>query len=55
MSKVYYCYSPYLKKYLMNKGFRYVTTGRNKNSHDFFWLYLKDDELDVALREYSSK
>jgi len=55
MDRFYYCYSPYLKKYLMKKGFSYITTGRNTNSDSHFWLYEHSPRFDELLSQYSNR
>lgn len=50
--KVYKCFSNRQKRWLMDKGFEYVTIARDPKSNNLFWLFLKDEDFEKALLEY---
>lgn len=50
--KVYKCFSNRQKRWLMDRGFEYVTIARDPKSNNLFWLFLKDEEFEKALLEY---
>lgn len=50
--KVYKCFSNRQKRWLMDRGFEYVTIAKDPNTGCLFWLFLKDELLDKALEEY---
>lgn len=52
--ELYCCYSLNLRNYLYNKGFRYKLAALNPNSNKLFWVYIKTEELDEALTEWSA-
>lgn len=46
MSEVFYCYSPTLKKELMEKvHLRYIAKGINPSTNREYWMFLYCDEL----------
>jgi hypothetical protein len=52
MDKLFYCYSYKLKLFLKDKGIKYKFTGNNLNNDKPYWGYLKDDLLEMSLKEY---
>lgn len=54
MYKGYKCFSVPLKNFLMNKGLEYVAVALDPKTKDTFWLFLRCDELDKALTEWSA-
>ena len=50
--KVYKCFSNRQKRWLMDRGFEYVTIARDPKSNNLFWLFLKDEDFERALLEY---
>lgn len=52
--KVYKCFSNRQKRYLMDKGFEYVTIAKDPNTDCLFWLFIRDSKLDEALSQYKS-
>ena len=50
--KVYKCFSNRQKRWLMDRGFEYVTIARDPKSNNLFWLFLKDGDFEKALLEY---
>lgn len=53
--KVYCCYSVNLRDYLKSHGIKYEVAAINPNSKHMFWVYIKDEKLDVYLSEWSTK
>jgi len=52
--KCYRCFSVPQKEFLMLRGLEYITIAKDCKSLDTFWLFLKDNELDRALTEWSN-
>lgn len=50
---LYCCYSIKLRNYLTNNGLRYKIAGLNPNSKKLFWVYIKTDDLDKLLENWS--
>ena len=50
-SKLFFCYKPKLKKYLMDKGHRYIFVDVNKEGKTF-WLFERTDELTKHIDEF---
>lgn len=53
-SPIFCCYSADLKKYLCDSGMRYEICALNPNNNQMFWAYLRNDELDKRLKEWSN-
>lgn len=51
--ELYCCYSLNLRNYLYENGLRYKLAALNPNSKSLFWVYIKTDELDKLLTEWS--
>lgn len=51
--KVYRCYSNNLKEFLMSKGIDYITIAKDHKTDKTFWMFLKSEELDKALTEWT--
>ena len=51
---LYCCYSLNLRNYLYKNGVRYKLAALNPNSKSLFWIYIKTDELDRLLTEWSA-
>ena len=45
MSEVFYCYSPNLKKELLNIGQKYIAKTVNPSTNRDCWLFLYNDQL----------
>lgn len=45
-NKLFYCYSPILKRALLHNGFRYLHVGINNNTNRYFWVFNNTTELD---------
>ncbi|AZV43679.1 hypothetical protein BAOM_3070 [Peribacillus asahii] len=53
MSKnFFFCYSKYVSTYLVNKGFKPITTAREMKENKVFTLYEITPDLQAALTEY---
>lgn len=53
-TKLYCCYSLNLRKYLYENGMRYEVAALNPNSKSLFWIYVKNENLDRLLNEWSA-
>lgn len=51
--RLYCCYSLNLRNYLMSRGIKYELCALNPNSHAMFWVYERNEELDIALTEWA--
>ena len=55
MSILYTCYSVLLMKFLtVNKGLRYELVACNPNTMKEFWIFVRNEELNKALDEWSA-
>lgn len=53
--ELFYCYSPKLKKFLTQvKKIRFLHQGINTQSKRYFWVYVRTEELGVALAEWTN-
>lgn len=52
--ELYCCYSLPLRKYLYENGIRYKLAALNPNSKKLFWVYVKDENLNRLLKEWSA-
>ena len=51
---IYKCYSPLLCRFLEeNKGIQHIFSGENNKNNKQYWLFIKTDELQQALKEWS--
>lgn len=46
MDRLFFCYSPRLKRALEAHGFNYICVGINERTQTKFWLYEGTDELN---------
>ena len=53
-TELYCCYSLPLREYLYKNGLRYKLAALNPNSKKMFWVYIKDEKLDVLLNEWTA-
>ena len=53
-TNLYCCYSIKLRDYLYQHGLRYKLAALNPNSQKLFWVYIKTEELDKLLTEWST-
>lgn len=51
--KIYRCYSNNLKEFLMSKGLEYVEIAKDCRTDKTFWMFLKCEDLDIALTEWT--
>ena len=54
-TELYCCYSLNLRNYLYQHGIRYKLAALNPNSKQMFWVYVKTNDLDKLLTEWSAK
>lgn len=54
MDRLYCCYSPNLKKFLLDNGVKYDLCCKNINTDKTCWVYIKDFRLDKLLTEWTS-
>ena len=52
--ELYCCYSLNLRNFLYSKGLRYKLAALNPNTQKLFWVYIKNEELNNLLNEWSS-
>ena len=51
-NKLFYCKSPNLKRFLIeNHNIKYIN--KKKNGFKYVWVFLKTEQLDIALSEWS--
>ena len=56
MSILYTCYSVPLMKFLtIDKRIRYELVACNPNTMKKFWIFIRDEKLNDALNEWSTK
>jgi len=53
-NRFFYCYSPALNDYLIDRGLRYQGVGINENSGDKFWQYERCRMLDEAITDWQN-
>lgn len=53
-TELYCCYSIKLRDFLHSQGIRYKLAALNPNSKKLFWVYIKTQELDRLLTEWST-
>lgn len=51
--ELYCCYSLNLRNFLAENNLRYKIAALNPNSKSLFWVYVKDENLDKLLNEWS--
>lgn len=54
-SRTYMCFSVAQKDFLRSRGQEYVCVGLHQESLKTFWAFLRCDELDKLLDEWSNK
>ena len=52
-SRLFPCYSIPMRDYLTNLGIRYELVGLHPVTYNMFWVYVKDDKLSEALKNWS--
>lgn len=53
--ELYCCYSLNLRKFLTKNNVKYKLAALNPNSKKLFWIYVKTEELNKLLKEWSEK
>lgn len=53
--ELFCCYSLNLRNYLSDNEIRYEICALNPNSKEMFWVYIKNEQLDNLLNEWSAK
>lgn len=48
-SKLFICYSPPLKNFLVSKGFKYEVIGLNPESKKTFWVFLRNEKFNETV------
>lgn len=52
---LFFCYSPNLKKFLCKeKNIQYIAKGINSETKKTYWLFIKTDNLSLALTEWTN-
>lgn len=54
MKPLFCCYSLNLRDFLSSHGFRYELCALNPNSKNMFWVYLRTEQLNKLLDEWST-
>ena len=54
-SKLFPCYSIPLRDFLSSKGIKYELVWLHPKTHNMFWVYIKNEELDKYTSEWSQK
>lgn len=53
MGNIFYCYSYKLQLFLRALGFKYIQTGKEKNTQNTYWEFVKSEKLDKAISLYN--
>ena len=53
--ELYCCYSLPLRNFLSDNGLRYKLAALNPNTKLLFWVYVKDEKLDILLTQWSNR
>lgn len=51
---LYCCYSIPVRNFLMSNGLRYEIIAKNPNSLKDFWVFIRDEKLDILLTEWTA-
>lgn len=54
-SKLFPCYSIPLRDFLASHGVRYELVGLHPKTHKMFWVYIKDEKLNILTSEWSKR
>ncbi len=54
-TSLYCCYSLKVREYLKENGVKYEIVAENPNSHNIFWVYIRNQKLDQLLKLWSAK
>jgi hypothetical protein len=52
--KYFFCYSLKLKLFLKSLGFRYELSGNNSRTSKPYWVYIRTNELGLALDKWNT-
>lgn len=52
--RLYCCYSLPLRNYLIENGLRYKIVAKNPNSLKDFWVFVRDEKLDMLLNKWAA-
>ena len=52
--ELYCCYSINQRDFLKKNGLRYKLAALNPNSKNLFWVYVKNEQLNKLLNEWST-
>ena len=47
-----YCYNPVKKDFICNMGIRYIYEGVHFKTNRKFWVFTRDDKLDIILKRW---
>jgi hypothetical protein len=50
---LFYCYSGKLKKFISDKGIKFLHKGLNDKTNKWFFVYVRNEEFYKALTEWS--
>ena len=51
-NKLFPCYSIPLRDFLISRGFKYELIGLHPKTKQMFWIFIKNDNLETALKEW---
>ena len=51
-TELFPCYSIPLRDFLTNKGIKYKLVGLHPETLNMFWVYIKNNNLNTALKEW---
>ena len=54
-SKLFPCYSIPMRNFLASKGIKYELVGLHPETKHMFWVYIKTEQLNRVLQEWSNK
>jgi len=54
-SRLFPCYSIPMREFLASKGIKYELVGLHPETKHMFWVYIKTEQLNRALQEWSNK
>jgi hypothetical protein len=53
--KLYRCFDPKLKWWLLNHHLRFLIYGRDRDSFDVFWLFERTEEFERLYEEFKKQ
>lgn len=54
-NKLFPCYSVPMRDFFTYKGIKYELVGLHPVTHNMFWVYVKDEQLNKAMVEWLNK